>query len=91
MGMDTSHDRPGVLRQRGGEATFTEGAEKLNVHTIQGVMDGLFANKDEMAKRARAQLGDLFANAENSYGRARAVGMTAAEASRVVDRAFKRP
>jgi hypothetical protein len=86
MPIDTSHDRARSLRQRNPEAVFTEGVEKINVNTIQGVMDGLFANKAEMHKRCEAQLGELFAG--KSYGRARAVGMTAAQASRVVDRAF---
>lgn len=89
MGMDTRYDRPGMLRQRNPEAAFTEGIERSNVETIQGLTDVLFANKEEMAKRTQAQLSDLMANATNSYGRARAVGMTAAEASKMVDRAFQ--
>ena len=88
MAFDTSNDRVGMLNQRNPEAKFTEGAEKLNVVNKQGVTDLLFANKDEMRKRSEAQLSDLFSNSDNSYGRARAVGMTAEEASKVVNRAF---
>lgn len=89
MPINTSWDRPGSLRQRGGEGVFTEGAEESNVQTVNEVLDGLFARKADMAKRCEAQLGDLFANKDESYGRARGAGMPAAEASRLVTRAFR--
>lgn len=89
MPIRTDGDRPNELRQRGVAGAFTEGAERSNVETVQGVMDTLLANKDKMSRQAEQQLGSLFDNAENSYGRARAVGMTAAEASRLVTRAFQ--
>lgn len=89
LAFDTSEDPPNGLRQRNPEGVLTEGAERSNVETTNGILDGLFARKGQMQARAKAQLGDLFDNAEGSYGRARAVGMTAEQASRVVDRAFR--
>lgn len=88
-GIDTSQDIPGSLRQRSGEATLSSGAEHSNARVINEFTDGLIARKGEMKKRCEAQLSDLFANAKNSYGRNRAVGLPAREASRLIDRAFK--
>ena len=88
--MDTSNDSPRGLFGRNPEAVFTEGAEKANVVEKNAITDGLFARKEKMAKQCEAQLGDLFANAKNSYGSSREVGLTAREASRVVDRAFRK-
>jgi len=90
MGISTIFDRPHELRQRDSAGAFSEGAERANVVTTNAITDGLIARKDEMAKRCEDQLKDLFANAPNSYGRARAVGMTASEAARLVDRAFQK-
>lgn len=78
------------LRQRNPEATLTQEGEQRNVNSIQGVVDDLFANKDKMRAACKAQLGSLFNNTSNSYGRARAVGMTAQEASGLVNRAFSK-
>jgi len=89
MGINTENDASNPIRQRHVAATLTEGAEQANVDNVQGLMDGLFAHKDEMAKRCESQLGDLFSSAKGSYGRARAVGMTAREASGMVNRVFK--
>lgn len=88
--MDTSNDRPHELFGRNPEAVFTEGAEKSNVVETQAITDGLFARKEKMAKQCEAQLGDLFANANDSYGHSRVVGLTARQASGMVDRAFKK-
>lgn len=89
MPIQTDEDRPGMLRQRNPEAVFTEGAEKANIDNQQGLLGTLFARKDEMHRRCEDQLGGLFATSEGSYGRVRAVGMSADEASRIVTRAFK--
>lgn len=90
MPIMTDEDRKGELRGRGGEATFTEGAEKSHVENHQGVLDSLFSRKDKMRSMCETQLGSLFANSGDSYGRARNVGMTAREASGVVNRAFSK-
>jgi hypothetical protein len=88
-GIDTSEDTLG-LRQRHGAATLSQGAEQANVENIQGIMDKLIARKPAMAKLCEQQLGELFPGSKNSYGRARAVGMTASEASALVNRAFRK-
>lgn len=90
MPIQTDEDRPGRLRGRDGAAVFTEGAEESNAQVTNGITDVLIDRKDEMKRRCSDQLGDLFANAGDSYGRARAVGMTAREASSVISRAFKK-
>ena len=91
-GMDTSQDIEHPLRQRHEAATLSEGAERVNAANINGITDELITRKPEMARRCKEQLGDLFpaSTAGNSYGRARAVGMTAREASELVTRAFKK-
>lgn len=90
MPIMTDEDRPGDLRGRDPAGAFTEGVEQANVDGVQGLVATLFEHKDEMGRRCESQLGDLFANSANSYGRARAVGMTAREASGLVNRAFRK-
>jgi hypothetical protein len=90
MPFSTDEDRPRSLRQRDGHVVFTEGAEQSNVDGVQDLLQTLLEHKDEMGQRCEEQLGDLFANAGNSYGRARAVGMTAREASGLINRAFQK-
>lgn len=90
MPIMTDEDRPEDLRQRGGAATFTEGVEQANVDNQQGVLGSLFARREKMRSMCESQLGKLFDNADDSYGRARAVGMSAREASGMVNRAFRK-
>jgi hypothetical protein len=85
----SAHDAERPLGQREVDATLSECAERTNLDG-QKVLDDLFSKREEMGNRAEHQLEDLFAHTKDSYGRARAVGMTAAEASKVVNRAFKR-
>ena len=89
MGINTENDASNPIRQRHVAATLSEGAEQANVDTMQGTMEGLFARKEIMAKRCESQLRSLFKGGKDSYGRNRAVGMTAREASGMVNRVFK--
>jgi len=88
--MVTLREKIAGLRGRPSETgTLTEGAELSNASN-NATMDALFENKDKMAALAKKQLSDLFPNSKEPYGRARAVGMSAAEAGRAVKRGLKR-
>ena len=87
-GIDVSNDAADGLMGRNPEAVWTEGVERAAVDQKQAVMEALFGHSHEMHRRAEEQLGDLFSFSGNSYGRARAIGIPAEQASRLVDRAF---
>lgn len=73
------------FRGRDRSAAFSTGVEKANIQSGNAVLDGLFARKAEMADRTEKQLSALFRN--KSYGRNRALGPTADEASSYFERA----
>ena len=75
------------LFQRSPEALLSEGAEKSNVATTNEMLDGLFSRRDEFSKKAYSQLSSLYTNKQH-YGRNTRLGMSAAEASKLVNRAF---
>lgn len=72
-------------RGRNPEAVSGLATERGNIASGNAVLDGLFARKAEMADRTEKQLSVLFKNP--SYGRNRALGPTAAEASSYLGRA----
>jgi hypothetical protein len=74
------------LFSRSPSAQLTSGAEKLNVQESNELLDRLFASRDVLATRAYRQLSSQFTNQEH-YGRNVRLGMSAAEASRMVDKA----
>jgi len=76
---------------RGEQAHLSEAAEKSNQQTVQGITSALLKNKEKMGRQAESQLKSLFKNTGESYGRARAVGTTAADASDVFARAATPP
>ena len=86
-GMNTDEDPPRGVFQRNPEALMSQGVELSSVETSNGVLDGLFSKKDEMARQCKEQLGSLFSS--KGEGRTSRLGMTADEASKVVNRAFK--
>lgn len=73
------------FRGRDRSATFSTGVEKANIQSGNAVLDGLIARKAEMADRTEKQISALFKN--KSYGRNRALGPTADEASSYFERA----
>ena len=85
-GIDISNDSEAPLRQRHTAATLSEGAEHSNVAVTNAMLEELFSHKDEMARRCEKQLKGLFKSP--SYGRNRGLGLSAAEASKLVTRAF---
>ena len=88
MGMNTDHDAAKGLFQRNPEALLSEGAEQSNVAITNQMLDDLFSRRDEMSKKAYSQLSSLYTNKEH-YGRNTRLGMSAREASKLVNRAFK--
>lgn len=87
LGEDLSCGPKAGVFQRNPEALLTEGAEQSNLAVTNQMMDDLFARRDEMAKKSYSQLSSLFTNKEH-YGRNTRLGMSAAEASKLVNRAF---
>lgn len=88
-GMSTPYDTDKVLRGRSSEGHSSEGVELANVENIQGFLEAAFANKDRMHKQVEAQLRAAYPQAAaKGYGRARAVGVPAKDASDMVLRAL---
>ena len=81
--------KPAGVFQRGPEGQLSEGAEMSNVAVTNKMLDDLFSRRDAMTKRSYSQLSSLYTNKEH-YGRNTRLGMSAAEASKMVSRAFKR-
>lgn len=77
---------PGLF-QRDPHSLLSEGAERSNVSAANEMLDGLFSRRDEMAKKSYSQLSSLYTNKEH-YGRNTRLGMSAAEASKLVNKAF---
>lgn len=67
-------------------AQLTSAAEQLNVEETNALLDSLFNSRDVLATRAYRQLSNLFTNKDH-YGRNTRLGMSAAEAGRMVSRA----
>jgi hypothetical protein len=88
-GMSTPYDTDKVLSGRASTGQFSEGVEQANVDNIQGFLEAAFAQKDRMRSQVEKQLGNAFPRAAaKGYGRARAVGTTARDASDRVLRAL---
>lgn len=68
-----------MYRGRDPEALFSLAAEQGNIDSTNGILDGVLARKSEMARRTEEQIKTLLVNP--SYGRNRALGPTASEAS----------
>ena len=69
------------------EPPFTTSMSDAHIRNVNQVTDELFANKAKMHQAAEKQLNALFDTP--STGRVRSVGMSAAEASALVNRAYK--
>ena len=76
---------------RGDQGQLSDAAEASNKENVQGIMTALLKNKSKMGSQAESQLKSLFSHTGDSYGRARAVGTTASEASDVFTRATTPP
>ena len=76
---------PGDLFQRGDK--LTQAAEQSNVANTNEVLDDLFRRRGDLAAKSYRQLSSLFSSKEH-YGKNTRLGMSAAEASRMVTRAF---
>ena len=88
-GMDASCDTDQSISGRASTGQFSEGAELANVGNIQGFLEAAFAQKDRMRQQVAKQLGAAFPQAAaKGYGRARAVGIPARDASDRVLRAL---
>jgi len=74
--------------QRNPEAMLSQGMELSNVENTNAALSRLFDRKDEMARQSKDQLGSLFSSKDH-YGRQTRLGMSADEASKVINRAFK--
>ena len=68
-----------MVRGRDATARFSAAAEQGHIDNTNGILDGVISRKAEMARRTEEQISTLFVRP--SYGRARAVGLTASEAS----------
>ena len=86
--MNTDNDPRSELFQRNPEALLSQGSEISNIVNTNQMLDDLFSRRDEMAKRAYSQLDSLYTNKEH-YGRNTRLGMSAAEASKMVNKVFK--
>lgn len=74
-------------RGRDSSAAFSTAAEQGNIDTGNAVLDGLFARKAQMRTQTEAQLGKLFNH--KGYGRSRALGPSADEASAYFNTALR--
>jgi len=71
-----------MYRGRDPVALFSVAAEQDNINGTNGLLDGVISRKSEMSRRTEEQIKTLLVSP--SYGRARALGPTAEEASSVL-------
>ena len=76
------------LFHRGPSGQLSSAAEKLNVQHTNQLLDELFRSRSALGKKAFEQLNGLYATNDH-FGRNVRLGMSAAEASKAVDRAQK--
>ena len=91
-GMETPYDTDKTISGRPSIGQSSEGVELGNVENVQALLDAAFSQRARMNGQVKKQLGDAFPQAaKKGYGRAKAVGIPAREASDMVLRALSSP